>query len=492
MTTSLTAQDTEFLQSRNISSEQLQSYKEVLINGYPFISLTANCQPGKEINIFDEAEIARLRAVFQDEGPSKRIVKFVPASGAASRMFKDLFTFLETGKTNATIDKFFTDLPGYPFYTELMKDLDQNNPADVAGRQKIIDKLLSPAGLNYGELPKGLISFHKYPGGDVRTAFAEHFYEAKLYASSEGEAHIHFTIPENTQDAVQAHLKDLKTSLGKKLGIHFHIVTSIQKPSTDTPALYADDHSWVRDESGNFLLRPAGHGALIENLNDTAADIVFVKNIDNVVPDRLKDITVKYKEVLAGVLIEVQTELFRFLEQAEIDSVHRDDCEEFFQKWFLRSVRQLSDSELTDLMNRPIRVCGMVKNEGEPGGGPFLVKEKSDSPSLQIVETAQLDQTDQSQKEMLSQASHFNPVDLVVGLKNYKGEAFDLREYRNPETGMVVSKTYQGREIKALELPGLWNGSMHYWNTIFVEVPIETFNPVKTVFDLLRPQHQAK
>ncbi len=485
-----TTKDSDFLQSRRITTDQLESYKKVLINGYPFISLAANCQPGKEIKIFDESEIARLRSVFRKEGLSKHLVKFVPASGAASRMFKDLFTFLETGRTNATIDKFFNDLSQYPFYEELMKDLDHDNLVDVAGRQKIIDKLLSSAGMNYGELPKGLISFHKYPDGDARTAFAEHFYEAKLYASTQDEAHIHFTIPENTQEAVKDHLNDLKSNLGEKLGITFHIETSIQKPSTDTPAIYEDDHSWARDENGNFLLRPAGHGALIENLNDTDADMVFVKNIDNVVPDRLKDITVKYKEVLAGVLIEVQTGLFRFLEQAEIDAVDRDACEEFFQKWFLRSVRELSDSELTDLMNRPIRVCGMVKNEGEPGGGPFLVKEEHDLPSLQIVEKAQVDPSDEAQQELLSQASHFNPVDLVVGLKNYKGEAFDLREFRNPETGMVVSKTYQGREIKALELPGLWNGSMHFWNTIFVEVPIETFNPVKTVFDLLRPQHR--
>jgi hypothetical protein len=219
--------------------------------------------------------------------------------------------------------------------------------------------------------------------------------------------------------------------------------------------------------------------------------VVFIKNIDNVVPDNAKGITVEYKELLAGVLLEVQSELFRFLEQAFLEGLDRSACEAFFRKWFMMSVRDLSNSDLIDLMNRPLRVCGMVKNEGEPGGGPFLVLEEDGSSSLQIVESAQVDPKNEDQQNILKGASHFNPVDIVVGLKNHRGERFDLLKYRNPKTGMVVFKTHQGKPIRALELPGLWNGSMHFWNTIFVEVPIETFNPVKTVFDLVRPQHQT-
>jgi len=343
--------------------------------------------------------------------------------------------------------------------------------------------------MNYGAYPKGLVKFHKYPDGHTRTAFEEHFHEGVMYAQKGGKVKIHFTIPSETEDRVKDHLESLKTCLSEMFGVDFAIETSLQKPSTDTPAIYADGSGLVRKEDGNLLFRPAGHGALLENLNDLDADLVFVKNIDNVVPDRLKSITVENKELLAGLLLEVRDGVYHHCRAYESDDFNRNQCLNFITEVFGEDCSAYSDKELYLRMNRPLRVCGMVKNEGEPGGGPFLVTESEGNPSLQIVEKAQIDPQDSAQQSLLSSATHFNPVDLVLSLKDHRGQKFDLLKYRNENTGMVVDKTFEGKEIKALELPGLWNGAMHYWNTIFVEVPIETFNPVKTVFDLRRPNH---
>lgn len=494
MPSTLSPQDIAQLTQRGVDKKQMDAYHGYLTEGFPFVQLASNCEIGKHIQQFSAEKRVRLRKLYQAEKEGLRIVKFVPASGAASRMFKDLFTFLETGNESEAVAKFFLDLPKYAFFNDLMKHLDGiDQAASLEQREKnaIVEFLLLGNGLNYGGLPKGLIKFHRYPDGHARTAFEEHFHEARMYASADGEAHLHFTIPEGNKEEVEAHLNKLKACLDEMLNVTFKIETSLQMPATDTPAIYEDNHSWARLENGELLFRPAGHGALLSNLNEIDADVVFIKNIDNVVPDNAKAITVEYKELLAGVLLEVQSELFRFLEQAFLEGLDRVACEAFFQKWFLMSVRDLPNSDLIDLMNRPLRVCGMVRNEGEPGGGPFLVKEEDGTMSLQIVESAQVDPDSEEQQSILKGASHFNPVDIVVGLKNHRGERFDLLKYRNSKTGMVVFKTHQGKPIRALELPGLWNGSMHFWNTIFVEVPIETFNPVKTVFDLARPQHQS-
>lgn len=494
MPSNLSPRDIVQLTERGVDAEIMRTYHGYLTEGFPFVSLAANCEIGKHIKQFDQEKRAELRKVYRAEKEGLRVVKFVPASGAASRMFKDLFAFLDTGKEPESVTKFFQDLPKYAFYDDLKRHFDEKDLTDWSdpmNKKSLVEFLLLGDGLNYGGLPKGLIKFHRYPDGHARTAFEEHFHEASMYASSQGEAHLHFTISEGNKEEVVAHLNKLKACLDEMLNVTFKIETSLQMPATDTPAIYEDDHSWARMENGELLFRPAGHGALLSNLNEIDADLVFIKNIDNVVPDNAKAITVEYKELLAGVLLEVQSELFRFLEQAFLEGLDRAACEAFFQKWFLMSVRDLSNSDLVDLMNRPLRVCGMVKNEGEPGGGPFLVKEEDGTASLQIVESAQVDPGKEDQLTILKGASHFNPVDIVVGIKNHRGERFDLLKYRNPKTGMVVFKTHQGKPIRALELPGLWNGSMHFWNTIFVEVPIETFNPVKTVFDLVRPQHQT-
>lgn len=493
MSASLPHDTLEKLSKKGLSSDKLDAYHDILSKGYPYIKLAQNCRLGAEIQDLNPEEKTHYRKIYAERKGIK-VLKFVPASGAASRMFKDLFTFLDTGKESEAVKSFFDKLEVFPFSKPLQeilsmpKDMPLN---DSVTRLDIVKALLLEEGMNYVNLPKGLIKFHRYGDGHARTAFEEHYHEAALYAMSGNEAHLHFTIPDQTQVEVQQHLKGLTEWLSKELNVDFRIATSLQKPSTDTPAIYADDHSWALQENGDLLLRPAGHGALLENLNDLDADLVFIKNIDNVVPDHLKTPTVEYKEVIAGMLLEVQKQIFGFLRSLDEGKPDREQCSAFFKKWFHKDIQTLSDEEIRALLDRPLRICGMVKNEGEPGGGPFVVDDGDGKHSLQIVEKAQVNTEDPEQLKLLNGASHFNPVDLVVSLKNHNGEKYDLLKYRNPDTGMVVSKTHMGRDIYALELPGLWNGSMHHWNTIFVEVPIETFNPVKTVFDLLRPAHQG-
>lgn len=481
------------LEARGISEEQLRTYRKALIEGYPFVKLAANCKIGAEIHRTDGEGRKRYIRAYQNRKGLK-VMKFVPASGAASRMFKDLFAALENNTANEASKTFFENFDRFPFSQALIDvvGLPKQIPLnDSVTRLDVLRALLLKNGLNYGNLPKGMIKFHRYPDGHSRTAFEEHFHEAVRYAADEGHAHLHFTVPETNREETEVHLSELKTRLSSALRTEFHVDTSVQKPSTDTPAIYEGDYSWVTREDGSLLFRPAGHGALLDNLNDLDADIVFIKNIDNVVPDAQKQPTKIYKEVLGGILLEVSEQVFSFLRALDRGDLERKACAEFCQKWFAYDVSNKNDEEIRALLNRPVRVCGMVKNEGEPGGGPFLVREPDGSASLQIVEKAQVDTDDAEQKAILESAGHFNPVDIAVGMKNYKGEPFDLLKYRNPGTGMTVAKTHRGKSIRALELPGLWNGSMHDWNTVFAEVPIETFNPVKTVFDLLRPAHQG-
>jgi len=483
--------DLDSLQERGLTESDLASYRNTLLSGFPFMKLYGNAEPGSGIKLISAEEKEKFRSVYQSK-KGIEVVKFVPASGAASRMFKELYAYVDNGKVSDNVAKFLDELSDYPFYDQLLaeakmtaEDLDGEE-----GKRKVVDFLLSEKGMNYGSYPKGMIKFHKYDDGHKRTAFEEHFHEGAMYAQKDGKVRIHFTIPQETAEGVEEHLKSLEGCIGKMHHVEYLIDTSVQKPSTDTPALYADDQEWVRVEDGSLLFRPAGHGALLENLNDLVGDLVFVKNIDNVVPDRLKNITVENKELLAGVLLEVQEKLFQFCRDYDNGGFSRADVLDFLSKWFVGGFENQTDQDLYNLLDRPLRVCGMVKNEGEPGGGPFLVEESGELPSLQIVESAQIDPDSEEQQAILSKASHFNPVDLVLSLKNHKGEYFDLMDYRNNNSGMVVNKTFQGRGIKALELPGLWNGAMHDWNTIFVEVPVETFNPVKTVFDLRRPNHR--
>lgn len=488
----MSTSDLQALNERGLTQDDFDRYRKILEAGYPLISLANSCNRGKEIKAFDKEERNKLRDVYKSE-PNLKVLKFVPASGAASRMFKELFSALESKKYSESVIDFFDNLSEYAFAEELLKraNIEAKENYSDAEKHQILEFLLLPKGMDYGALPKGIIKFHKYGDGHVRTAFEEHFHEGAMYARSGNSCHLHFTVPADQVDLVREHLESLSNCLRHEFNIEFKIDTSIQKTSTDTPAIFDDNGDWARTDQGEYLFRPAGHGALIENLNDLDADLIFVKNIDNVVPDRLKPITVEYKELLAGVLLKAQKKVFGFLKDMDNGQLDQNACAEFINEWFNYSIQELQQDEVKALLNRPIRVCGMVKNEGEPGGGPFIVNDSNSTTSLQIVESAQIDMDDPAQAKIAKMATHFNPVDLVVGIKDYQGKKFNLLDYRNMNTGMVVSKNYMGRNIKALELPGLWNGSMHNWNTIFVEVPIETFNPVKTVFDLRRDAHRG-
>jgi len=374
-------------------------------------------------------------------------------------------------------------------------------PALVAlGEYKeVVSNLLEPKGLNYGQLPKGLLLFHKY-ADTVRTAMEEHLAEGAMYAKNNaGEVNIHFTVSPEHQALFEQLVADKSGEYEEKFSVKYDVSFSIQKPSTDTVAA-AMDNTPFRDKNDKLLFRPGGHGALIENLNDVDADVVFIKNIDNVVPDSFKCSTVIYKKVIAGVLVTLQEKAFRYLEQIETGKYTHAEVEEMIH--FLQDdlciknpdTKLLEDAELIlyikSKLLRPLRVCGMVKNVGEPGGGPFLAVNPDGTVSLQVLESSQIDMSDPAKKAMFEKGTHFNPVDLVCAVKNHKGEKYNLPDYVDKNTGFISYKSKDGRELKALELPGLWNGAMSDWNTVFVEVPIETFNPVKTVNDLLRPEHQ--
>ena len=373
---------------------------------------------------------------------------------------------------------------------------------DEGNYKAVVRAMLSEEGLNYGQLPKGLLQFHAYDE-EVRTPLEEHLVEAALYAQSRGEADVHFTVSTEHRELFEALVERILPEYENKYKIKYHVSFSEQKPSTDTVAANMDNTPFRQDD-GSLLFRPGGHGALIQNLSDLKSDVVFVKNIDNVVPDRLKPVTVTWKQVIAGVLVSLQAKAFAYLRLLDTGAYSHAQIEEMIR--FVRhdlctdmpGLKDLEDAELVSYLrkklNRPMRVCGVVKNVGEPGGGPFLAYNPDGSISLQILESSQIDKNNPEYMkmftEMFKSGTHFNPVDLVCAVKDYQGRPFDLPKYVDPTTGFISQKSKSGKELQALELPGLWNGAMSDWSTVFVEVPLETFNPVKTVCDLLRPEHQ--
>lgn len=436
-----------------------------------------------------------------------KIVKFVPASGAASRMFKNLYSFLDADYDKPTTEfekEFFENIKKFAFKKELCNACKTNDGKcvtclmDNGEYKKIVENLLEEKGLNYGHLPKGLLLFHSYEEGP-RTPMEEHLVEAAMYAQSEGQANVHFTVSHEHLELFKKKVAEKIDMYAEKFGVKYNISFSEQKANTDTIAANPDNTPF-RNEDGSLLFRPGGHGALIENLNDIDADVIFIKNIDNIVPDRLKGETVKYKKLLAGILVDLQTRAFNYLKLLDTGNYTHAQLEEIIR--FLQrdlccrrnDIKELEDAELViylhNKLNRPMRVCGMVKNVGEPGGGPFLCYNQDGTISPQILESSQIDKSNEKYVQMFKEGTHFNPVDLVCATKDYKGNTFHLPDYVDRSTGFISSKSKNGRELKALELPGLWNGAMSDWNTVFVEVPIETFNPVKTVNDLLREQHQ--
>lgn len=495
--------------ARGISEQQIAKQLEQIKNGFPFLRLEGAAAIGKGIMSPDAEEVKKYEQVWDEyKKQGHRIVKFVPASGAASRMFKNLFAFLDAPYDVPTTDfekHFFDNIKKFAFRKSLCSKCKENEGSCVcdlikAGKYKaVVANLLKESGLNYGQLPKGLLQFHEYSDEEVRTPMEEHLVEAALYASSNGEANVHFTVSHDHLQLFEKMVADKVEGYAKKFGVKYNVSFSEQKPSTDTIAANPDNTPF-HNEDGSLLFRPGGHGALIENLNEIDADVVFIKNIDNVVPDRLKADTVTYKQVIAGILVSLQQKAFEYLRILDSGTYNHEKLEEIIR--FLQrdlccrraDIKELEDADLViylrKKLNRPMRVCGVVKNVGEPGGGPFLTYNSDGTVSLQILESSQIDKNNKQYMDMFAQGTHFNPVDLVCAIKNYKGEAFNLPDYVDKTTGFISSKSKNGRELKALELPGLWNGAMSDWNTIFVEVPLDTFNPVKTVNDLLREQHQ--
>lgn len=504
----LTQQDLQQIAAKGIAEEQLQKQMDDFKRGFPFLRLDSAATVGHGILAPTDAEREEyIRQWGAYKAGKHRVTKFVPASGAASRMFKNLFAFLDAdydAPQTSFEHEFFDHIHQFAFFSELDAACLKNEGKGIddllaaGGHKAVVANLLEERGLNYGQLPKGLLRFHHYEDG-ARTAMEEHLVEGARYASTNGEAHIHFTVSHEHLPLFKAEVEKRVGKYAEKYQVHYDISFSEQKPSTDTVAANPDN-SLFRNEDGSLLFRPGGHGALIENLNDLEADVVFIKNIDNVVPDRIKADTVLYKKVLAGILVDTQKKAFEYLRILESGSYSHAQIEEIIrfvqQDLYCRKhdIKELEDAELViylkNKLNRPMRVCGVVKNVGEPGGGPFVCYNADGTVSLQILESSQIDTNNAEYVAMFKNGTHFNPVDLVCATKDYKGNRFDLLKHVDHNTGFISSKSKNGKELKALELPGLWNGAMSDWSTIFVEVPVSTFNPVKTVNDLLREQHQ--
>lgn len=504
-----TQKDLQQLNAKGISINQVEEQLARFKKGFPYLPVYASASVEKGIKCIPENEHVFFLNKWADYlKKNQKIVKFVPASGAASRMFKDLFEFIDSGGSEPEspfLQKFFKGIPDFAFYDSLEAACKKNEgkhiiPLCMSNQyKKVIENLLLDKGLNYGQLPKGLILFHNYPEGP-RTAMEEHLVEGALHACNESrEVTVHFTVSPEHRELFRQLTEQKSPLYAERFGVKYRIEFSEQKSSTDTIAVDSENQPF-RD-NGQLVFRPGGHGALIENLNDIVADIVFIKNVDNVTPDSIKPVTVHYKNLLAGVLVSYRQKIFDCLNLIDSGKYEHEQLIEML--YFLQDelciknpeTKILEDVELVlyikSKLNRPLRVCGMVKNRGEPGGGPFLAVNADNTISPQIPESSQIDMNNPEIARLFKKGTHFNPVDLVCALKNYKGEKFDLLRYVDRNTGFISLKSKNGKELKALELPGLWNGAMSDWNTIFVEVPIETFNPVKTANDLLRKEHQT-
>jgi len=504
--------DLQQIIGRGSDPQEISRQIDYFRKGFSWLPVVKAASPGNGIVRISDQEMGQLEQIFREKAASGiRIVKFVPASGAASRMFKSLFEALgalDAGKSmkevlagNKDAREFLERIDDFAFSGELKAAV--KKAGEVPDLYHLLDYLLSPKGLNYGNLPKGLLQFHAY-AGFTRTPFEEHLVEGTQYARDGRQVvRLHFTVSPEHEEAFGLLFDKVKDQYENESGVTFEVSFSRQKPSTDTIAVDPDNEPF-READGSLLFRPGGHGSLLENLNDLDADLVFIKNIDNVVPDKHKAPTFTWKRVLGGLLLKYQEQIFGY--QKVLNEKYPHSIESGFlaeAAGFLENTlhtlppgqQYYTEKEelvmyLREKFNRPLRVCGMVKNEGEPGGGPFFATNRDGTVSLQIAESVQIDHANPVQKKIAQHATHFNPVDLVCAFKNYRGEKYDLMKFRDPDTGFISRKSKDGRELKAQELPGLWNGAMSDWNTIFVEVPVETFNPVKTVNDLLRVQHQ--
>lgn len=508
-------EDIKQIESRGASQAAVEAQVERFREGFPWMEIVAPATPGHGIQILDEAQAAEAAAYYDNAAIAGK-AKFVPASGAASRMFKDLFAGLE--QANEKSDKFVAGIKNFAFYDPAV--FTENDAVSVL-RKTLLDE-----GLGYGSKPKGVLKFHKYNSGEIRTAFAEHLVEAQDYMRNpDGTVNLVVTISPEHRQLFEDAYNEVKAEYEARYNVKYNVTFTYQDKATDTIAVDPQNNPF-RKEDGTLLFRPAGHGALIHNLNNVEQELVSIKNIDNVSNQRLLPVTAAWKKALMGKALELRDRIFGYIEELDAvsganihtgieifpiipgynntlgDPCATDECQSLCNdiEEFLRNELciEIPYSEtcrkrveaLRKKLDRPIRVCGMVRNQGEPGGGPFIIKEKDGSTSLQILESVQIDKNNPQAMAALASATHFNPVDLVCCLRDHNGEKFTLMDYVDEDAGFISSKSYQGRELKALELPGLWNGSMSKWNTLFVEVPLDTFNPVKTVLDLLRPAHQ--
>jgi hypothetical protein len=494
----LTPKDNQQIEERGATPRQVRQQIEQLRRGFPWMKIVGPATPERGIKVLDQAAVAAAESYYM-KADVKGKCKFVPASGAASRMFKDMFCALaklEAGEdigADTPAAQLAARIKDFAFYTpELFGE-----PEDTSAyRKETLRKLLGEEGLDYGCKPKGVLKFHRYPG-EVRTAIAEHLVEAQQYMRNpDGSCNLTVTISPEHRELFENAIGTILPAYEKRYGVKYNITFTCQDKATDTIAVDLENKPF-RKADGSLLFRPAGHGALIYNLNQVQEELVSIKNIDNVAHEKLLPVTTRYKQVLMGMALQLRDQIFHYLRQLDnAPSVQLcNEIENFLDKELCVQLPLARSEEervnmLRAKLDRPIRVCGMVRNEGEPGGGPYVISGKDGSTSLQILESVQINKADTGSAEAMSHATHFNPVDLVCCLYNYKGEHFDLLRYVDPEAGFISSKSYEGRELKALELPGLWNGAMSEWNTLFVEVPIETFNPVKVVLDLLRPAHQ--
>ncbi|HKL26844.1 MAG TPA: DUF4301 family protein [Desulfuromonadales bacterium] len=505
-----TAEDISQLAAQGLPEEKARRQLEMLQAGQARTRLERACTPGDGI-LQPTGSSDLLKKRFEGAVADGRLCRFVPASGAASRMFKALYAepeifeacrseqvSAEATASEKQLRKFFDNLTQFAFYHDLAEAMAEDGykiSEAIAKRdlQKIVRYLLEPCGLNYAELPKGLLAFHQTADG-TRTPFIEHQAEAAMLCGSEQSISLHFTVTDSHKPLFAAQRTAWAATLQETYGAELEVSYSLQKPSTDTLSLGADGEP-LRDAQGRLILRPGGHGALVENLNDLQGDILLIRNIDNVVPDDRKGGNLANTCLLIGLLLELQDEqhgLLRSLASEGDTAEIRDLCLSFLCDRLQLEIPVDADrTSLMNLLNRPLRVCGMVPNSGEPGGGPFWVRDSQGRLSRQIVEGAQIDKDDPEQMAILQQSTHFNPVDMVCAVRDWQGRPYDLPRFVDNDAVIVTEKSQEGQTIRALELPGLWNGGMAHWHTLFVEIPEETFNPVKTVFDLLRPAHQA-
>ncbi len=509
--------DISHFREKGISPEKVEQQIEIFKRGNIVVNIREAATVKNGILAVAEEEQKELTDFYESKKDNLDILKFVPASGAATRMFKAFYNLLKEfdpekddledyidKKNEQSLEIFFSRIKDLPFYNKVRKKAIEAEPGFEEmpeDRQKylFVKYMLQEDGLNLGDQPKGLVPFHKYDD-HLATAFEEHLVEAIDYAAAGKKVRIHFTVAEEHREKFEAEAREVVPRLEQETGYNFEVTYSYQDPKTDTVAVTKDNEPF-RDENGDIFFRPGGHGALIKNLDDQDADLIFIKNIDNVVTPKNRELLASYKKMLGGKLLQLQEKAFKYLSQLEngAGEEHFDEMGEFLQKELNAGLgvnfKDLNEEEkpsvIKELLNRPIRVCGMVKNEGEPGGGPFWVTHKNGEISLQIVESSQIDHDNYQQSKIALEATHFNPVDVVCSTRDYRGGKFDLEKYVDEDTSFIANKTKDGKELKALELPGLWNGGMAQWNTIFVEVPVETFNPVKTVADLLKPSHQV-